>query len=317
MGAIGMAIDRDTMIVFTTNPSALMSVVSLDTDSTLLEFGMPGRGPGEYITLTTACQFEDRNGHICLWTHNTDLFSMLVDITESVKQQRLVRVETVELGAMYRQRRGLMILPDGNRFVKFAVLRHDARDNVFDGPRYVYFSPENKEVKELEFFNLKPFSIADPNGPNAARVAFEGTIKITKDGTRAVDAYNFADHINFLDLTNNKGFSVSYSQGLSVDDLFNTPVERLMNKIMFTYKDVAVTDTHVFALYSGKLDLPAPQIAPAINSSIRIFDWDGNPLALVNLDRELSDIAYNQRTKRIYGLDPEENIVYYELEDVI
>lgn len=317
MGAIGLAIDQNTMVVFTINPEALMTVVDLDTDSTLLEFGRVGRGPGEYITLTTAQQFVDRDGHLCLWTHNTDLYTMLVDITESVKQQRLVYIETIELGSIYRQRGGLMILPDGDRFVKFPVTYNDARDNIYFSPRYAYFSPENKQVKELKFFNGKTFSLSESDFVNAKLLVFDGRVKVTKDGTKAVDAYLHADHLNFLDLVNNKGFSVSHSKGLTADELSSMSMENMMQKYVNVYNDVEVTDSHVLALYSGKPESPDGAAVPDVNSAIRIFDWDGTPLALVNLDRELRNIAYDERTKRIYGLEPDENIVYYELDDVI
>ena len=108
-----------------------------------------------------------------------------------------------------------------------------------------------------------------------------------------------------------------YSKGMSVDDLAYASLSYLLQHYVDVYEDAAVTDYHVLALYSGKPGEFDGDIAPYPKSAIRIFDWEGNPLALVHVDMELKSIAYDQRTKRVYALDFEENIVYYEIDDVL
>ncbi|MDR0955356.1 MAG: TolB-like 6-bladed beta-propeller domain-containing protein [Rikenellaceae bacterium] len=324
MGVFSIAIDSNILVAVTSNPASIIALIDLDHENTVLEFCSRGRGPGEYLYFGTQKQFEERNGHSCLWTYDRDKeYSQLIDITGSVKEQKLVVAESWEMSNdygvsnNYSQNSGIVILPESERFVKFPVTYQDARDNLFFSPKYVYFSPNNEAIKELEFYNEEEFSLSSFDFVNAKVLIAEGAIRIKPDRTKAIDAFYHADHLNFLDLTKNNGFSMSYSKGLTVDELASMPFQEMQKKYVRVYVDAAVTDSHVFALYSGKPEAEDPTTVPDVHSAIRIFDWDGNPLALVNLDRELISIAYDQRTKRLYGLNPEENIVYYELNDVI
>ena len=108
-----------------------------------------------------------------------------------------------------------------------------------------------------------------------------------------------------------------YSKGMSVDEIASAPESYLRQNYVRVHRDATVTDDYVFALYSGNPDALPGEMDQNRRSAIRIFDWNGNPLSLVHVDKELKNIAYDQRTKKMYALDFEENILYYELDDVI
>ena len=317
MGVLGLSIYEDILVAFSMNPAALLSIVDLDTKNTLLEKGTRGRGPGEFLTFTTNKQFLMQNDHICLWAFdNSTMESVLIDISESIEKQTIVVVESWQLGVEYRQSAGKLVLPSGERFVKFPVTYDDPRDNRYFYPRYVYFSSDDREIREMAFFKRGSFSIS-ASDPVNRELMFEGLLRIKPDGSKAIDAFYYGDHLNFLDIMNNRGFSMRYSKGMSVDDLATTSLSYQLEHYVDVYMDAAVTDDYVLALYSGKQGVLEGDIAPYIKSSIRIFNWEGNPLALVHVDRELKSIAYDQRTKRVYALDYEENIFYYEIDDVL
>jgi len=243
--------------------------------------------------------------------------SVLIDITESIKKQTIVSVETWKFGLEYRQKQGMLILPTGERFVKFPVTYKDARDNLYFYPKYLYFSSDDREVREMAFFKRGSFSISASEFKNSRVSMADGLLSIKPDGTKAIDVFYNCDHINFLDLIQNNGFSLCYSKGMSADDFASASYPYLLQHYVEVYWDAAVTDDYVLALYSGKSAALDGDIATYTRSAIRIFDWEGTPLALVHADRELKSIAYDQRTKRLYALDFDENIVYYELDDVL
>lgn len=318
MGAYNMAIYENLLVVITINSDSIVSVIDLETGKTLLKCCRNGRGPEDYLNFRTQKQFVIRNGHICLFTSDSDIEEMLLDITESIKEQKVVFVESWAYGREFRQNEGILLLPGGERFAKFPVTYKDARDKLLFYPKYLYFSSDNKEIKKLKFFKGDSFSLSTSGNASAKFLMFNGSLRIKPDGTKAVDAFRHTEHINFLDLVENEGFSLSYTKkGCSVDDIAVASIADLLEKYVEVYKDVTVTDEHVFALYSGKSGALDGSTVPDVKSGVRIFDWDGNPLALVNVDRELTSIAYDQRTKRLYALDLDENIVYYELDDVI
>ena len=320
MGVIGLEIYENMLMAFTVNPAALISIVDLDTGETLWEGGLLGRGPDEFLSrFSTQSQFEARNGHICLWTFVREARrGVLIDITESIAKQKTVICESWLLKAEYAQRDGMLILPNGERFVKFPLTYDDPRDAIFYYPKYLYFSSDDREIRELDFFKRGRCSLPPLSDRMAIhQLLFDGTLKLKPDGTKAIDAFTYADHLNFLDLVKNSGFSMKYSKGIPLADLAKISRSDLNQSKLGSYKNVTVTDDYVLALFSEKQALKEGEVDRYTTSAIRIFDWDGNPLSLVHVDKELSSIAYDQRTKRVYALDFEENIMYYELDDVI
>ena len=318
MGAYSLAISDNMLVFVTINPSSFVSVVDIDTGNTLLECGSRGRGPGEFLNFNTQKQFVTRDGHLCLWVYDPGMKDVLWDITESIEQQRFISLESWSFGEKYRQNNGILILPTGDRFVKFPVTYDDPRDNHFFYPRYAYFSSSDEEIKALPFFKKGDgFSVSGSDYNSVHLLMFNGLLRMKPDATKAIDAFFHAEHINFLDFNKNRGVSMSWSPGLTVDEIASASISEITQKYVEVYRDAAVTDDYVWALYSGKSGAEAPPVDSNVKSTIRIFDWEGTPLTLVRTDRELISIAYDRRTKRLYALDLEENVVYYELNDVI
>ena len=315
MGAYGIAICENMLIIITSNPNARFSIMDLDTGKMLFEGGANGRGPNEFITLTTNFQFVNRDGHICLWVRERDTRNVLMDLNETIERQTIVSRESWQFGRGFRQMNAMLVLPSGECFVKFPVTYKDPRDNIEYYPQYLYFYDDEK-VRELPFFKSGSFLLPESDHEAFISSMFHGVTCLKPDGTKAVDALFNVDYLNFLDLTKNRGFSMHYSKGWSVDYAASAPESELRKNFVWTYEDVAVTDDYVLALYSGNPEAPQ-EVDPNRKSAIRIFDWTGKPLALVHVDKELHSIAYDQRTKRLYALDLEENIMYYNLGDVI
>jgi hypothetical protein len=318
MGAYSLAIYEKLLVAITVNSDSIVSVIDLETGKSLLKCCRNGRGPDDYLRFYTQKQFVIRNGHICLWTSDLDVKERLLDITESVKKQEAVFEESWVYNRELLQNDGILQLPSGERFAKFPITYEDARDNIFFPPKYIYFSPDKKEIKKLKFFSGDRFSLSKSGSMALKALMFNGTLRIKPDGTKAVDAFRYTEHINFIDLVKSVGFSMSYTRkGLSIDDAASASITNLQEKYVEVYNDVAVTDEYVLALYSGKPEALDGTTVPNTKSAIRIFDWEGKPIALINVDRELASIAYDQRTKKVYALDFEEKIVYYKLDDVI
>jgi hypothetical protein len=316
-GILSIAISEGLMVATTMNPNALISIIDIDMEKVLFEGGTYGRGPNDFITLTTNNQLISRSGHICFWVRDRDTRkSVLIDIIESVEKQIIVNSESWQFGRVFQQMNGMLVLPTGERFVKFPVTHKDARDDIRYYPRYLYFS-DDKEIKEVTFFKCGSFVLSESNHESVSLLMFDGVMCLKPDGTKAIDAFYHADHLNFIDLIKNRGFSVHYSKGMSVDEIASAPESYLRQNYVRVHRDATVTDDYVFALYSGNPDALPGEMDQNRRSAIRIFDWNGNPLSLVHVDKELKNIAYDQRTKKMYALDFEENILYYELDDVI
>lgn len=85
----------------------------------------------------------------------------------------------------------------------------------------------------------------------------------------------------------------------------------------FGVSSVASDDSCIYALYLGKtLKDGLSDRAKALYSDIvLVFDWDGVPYKLLNLDREVCSISYSKTDKKLYGLGLDDNLNYtvYEI----
>lgn len=77
---------------------------------------------------------------------------------------------------------------------------------------------------------------------------------------------------------------------------------------------VATSDDCIYALYIGKTFeeiLKEAHGQEGLRSNkILVFDWDGNPICLLQLDKELYSIAYNRERQCLYGIGLDESTEY-------
>lgn len=79
-------------------------------------------------------------------------------------------------------------------------------------------------------------------------------------------------------------------------------------------RSLAVSDKYVYALYVGRTFeeiLRGGQKQEGLRSrQLLVFDWEGNPVRLLELDKELFSIAYDEKEDCLYGIGLDENAEY-------
>jgi hypothetical protein len=104
---------------------------------------------------------------------------------------------------------------------------------------------------------------------------------------------------------------------LSYDDFNKMSRDYILDKHRYAYIDLSVTNDYVFALHSGApegIDINDKKYLP----HIRIFDWEGTPLASLKLDNMIIAIAFDNNKNLLYGVDSkEEKIFIYDLSSVL
>ena len=74
------------------------------------------------------------------------------------------------------------------------------------------------------------------------------------------------------------------------------------------YNDIFVTDNFIYAIFSGlEDDIPNSGFCKIIH----IYDWEGNPIKQINLDRGVLSISVNSDDSRIYSFDIDTGEVIY------
>src|SRR5690606_2836991 len=86
---------------------------------------------------------------------------------------------------------------------------------------------------------------------------------------------------------------------LAIDN--NRSVMERTEKTRFAFVTGSVTNKYIYLLYSGKLNLV---VNPNFGRIIYVYDWDGNPIKEIVLDRDIMSLTVSEDDKTLYAYDP-------------
>ena len=78
------------------------------------------------------------------------------------------------------------------------------------------------------------------------------------------------------------------------------------------FRDVAVSNDHIFVLYSGKTYKDEQQKI-ANCSTLLVFDWNGTLLETRSLPQGATYISYDLEENALYGTTPDAQLVRYNI----
>jgi hypothetical protein len=148
--------------------------------------------------------------------------------------------------------------------------------------------------------------------------AYEGPVSVRPDRSRFAIATRQADRVEFF---RSDGTPIAHAVGSNgFLPKFETS-QRAEGVAMATgddlragYVDLASTDQHVFALFSGKRRNEAGS-RTFFGGQVHVFDWTGRIVARLELDEPALTIALSPDESRLYAVrhEPEPSIVRYDL----
>lgn len=314
LGGVGLAVSDSLLIVGKSGTDSFLSVVNLNDNTICDNLCLHGRGPGEYSVFFTCYKQFSRNGNdIMLYTFDVGRSMLLINLSSSLCQRTTVVSDEESIKNFAPFAHGIFYLKGDELFVKYNTSYQDARDNQYFPAKYVLYDKQQKKETEFPFFG--PGMVADNMG-FLVRTATDGSVLLKPDGTKIVDAMLNFGYINFIDLEKLTGFTLRKEDALTYEAASGLSNEERMRRMRFAYFDLAVTDRYVFAAYCGNT-YEAGFDSPDNITTLRVFDWDGNPLASMQFDRKIKGIAFREQTGLLYGLDADENIVTYDLNELL
>lgn len=195
-------------------------------------------------------------------------------------------------------------------------------DSLFIGiglfeKRYALFKPDGK------FINAKydyPVS-SNKNIPFELKfIEYQNDMVVNNTGSRLVEASLYCDNIEFLaikgaDINKIKEYQ-SYSSDVDYQSTDNQKILHQKEGSKFGYLDICAQGNHVYCLYSGKtIKESRGKGGPFHGSTIRVFDFEGNPVVSYKLDRDVFKFTVDTHEKTIYAIvhTPEAEIVKFQL----
>jgi len=269
----------------------------------LAEIVARGKGEGECLGVANIIVTNDKR---FFWIYDITLSKLLkIDIFKAVSTKGYVPKEVYRLSSDVKGAKSPCMIND----TLFAACSYHLRK-----PRYFYFSTTSKIIKYVG--NL-PVSPEDWPKENTAgffglkALAFSANLMKRPGGNALAVAYNKSDRIEIY--KDDKINAVIEGPGpkdpiYSFKDEGNnisSPVESL--NTVFTNLQVYASNDYIYSLYSGKDHFKT------CGGAIRIFDWNGKPVRLINLDKDYCTITVKEMHKKatVYTVDPSTSELLY------
>jgi hypothetical protein len=177
---------------------------------------------------------------------------------------------------------------------------------VQDNPNY-YLYAANKKGKVIDSLNIKNKTEIYPDVNKKDLTAERLFIHIDHPSNeKIIIAYRYADIIVGIDY---KGNILFQAQG---PDMIRESPSKNNKKV--TYSSIKYTKNKIFGLYNGGHIRKGPKDKPKYSENIFVFDWQGQPIANLQLEHPTQSFAIDKENERIitYAADLGE-VVCYEI----
>ena len=272
------------------------------------KFGDRGKGPNEFIHPHFNNQIISYDNSACLWVHDLDKYAFyLVNISLSARKKRTMILKKV--------REPKMIDLGMNVFV---LRNNDLCGNSFNCKgRMFYYSDEQKkvtwsvlfpEIKEKEKISSK----------DLIYFFYEGVVRIKPDQKKIVSALYVFKEIDVFNISAQPEISIVFNKKNKIPDMLKDPDNPLPDDLRLYYNDLVLTNNHIYALLSEMSNNEnEDEKYDNIKSIIQIFDWNGNPLVKITLDRYYDKIAVDEKGMHIiaYSKNDDEHLFVFNLNE--
>jgi hypothetical protein len=303
----------DTLIMITRNtPYCQLVVYSTNTLDSIGGFCTRGRAKNEFLRVhAPTVQVYYKNGHVVLPL--VDYMSVIkeVDITESLRLNHTVVLNTIDCMPFLDAHTVFIDNDLDKRFI------HER--NIFNGENYVEnvtkvmvrytINKPGTKTKEIKLYRR----LVDVSKESQVQMPFGAyTIKHPQKNLIAHPHY-YMDYILFFDLDNDKTFAVHQQGSRTFDDRYEDP-----GNDYYHFYGKANSSDYLFLLYEhGDYSLSEPDLKKRC-PELMVFDWDGNFIKSFKIDRVMSsNIGYDEKHKKLYGLTPTEDLYEYDLSGLL
>lgn len=246
-----------------------------------------GRGPSEGIGVATTGVIDHT-----LWAYDVTLRKGLsIDVNKALKHNKdsIVTFQEHAMPSTYYR----TVYKDAEHYLGVGSFDSEYKIQEVE-------LATKKQVTEFGTFKNVPTNMEF----NSYKYAHQSLPFMKPDGKKVVLMYRFTDAIEIFDLKTKEGKSIHGPEGYPVEfEPLNTGeffVSKRTPKTRFAFVGGTVTDQYIYAIYSGKLE---EDLNPFFGQTVFVYDWDGNPVKKINLDRIVQAPAVTNDDKTLYAYD--------------
>ena len=271
-------------------------------------YGVLGNGPREFLQPVLTYSYQNTFGINEINKQELAILEVNAD-----SKGNLFITEQKRLKAPYKRKRGELVLSDA------FITRLDSAHYVSQicGGANSFFSLLDDSLQPVERFGEFPIKeelppIASRNRLQGKAVAYEGVMCFATNKLPYLSCYRLESG------KMNKLWSFYYRKPYyyvrNGDLLFDK--EKSFGRV----SDLDMDGRYIYLLYLDQLlsEYDYAKIDKSLANKILVFDYEGNPVAILNLDCRLQEMALSKDSRKLYGISqlPEPTIVEFDLPEM-
>ena len=302
IGTQSMSIHDSLLIVTTRDGEGMWSFFTLPDHNYLGKYLIKGRGPNEFFSPPSVEKqlFFEKHEELFanIYEFNTGKL-YLMNISETLRNNKLSMHETDHS------------LP---RYIRFSILNdttflcNEINENQTQRIRYLLVNGEKKSSQNFE--KLNKASIDPEEDINILATQMEKS----PDGKRIVEIGISLNQINLYSIDDSLGKTICV--GKHVDNISQIQQMNREDRI-YSYVSAFVYPDFFCALYLNDTNKNYQQ-EKIKSTEIQFFDWEGYPLAKVNIDHMITSLAIDFIQGSLYTLNIlSEELYKYDIHEIL
>lgn len=299
----------DSLLIFvTTDPSGFLQVYHKDTYEHLGSFCHPGRARNEFAGLAFSInkQYYLRNSDLLLpLIDNNTLIQKEINVSASIRKGHTV-VEGVESRTTDYMN---SVALDNNIERVFTFSPPHLNPELQEASLPVYSIKENnKNVKEIKVFR----GHVKCENTELLQGCYNGEMAKHPNRNNVVITMGSMDYLFFFDFDNNKNYALHQIGTPSASELFlNKDMSK--NRSCFGLPIVDYSSDRFMVLYFGGKHTEDAIKEGKMRGELLLFDWDGNYLGGVKMDKNFIYASYDPEKQILYAANILDEIYTYDL----
>jgi hypothetical protein len=300
-------INEDFLLIFENDlrvDEELIKVFSLSEEKILGYYGRSGGGPGEI-----------QGGLQVVPVYGLDNQIRFLDYIRN--RISVLEIEEILEGKHFKEPQLYKVLPPEFTQMQYGTILNDSLivggGSIRKG-KLLFGNIKTNDFKLTEFIPESDHATHRPSTPNM----YLTNMAVNNNKERVVVSNLYFNQIEIYDY---KGVLDMLITGDDSNQKFKyTPQEWYSRNTVEYYRMVVTTDEYIMVTYYNKTDeelrYENGDFRENINSSIRVFDWDGEPIVQYDLDQRVSKFAFDESNSRIIAIAPDnlDSIIAYPVD---
>jgi|BioPla2DNA2_1021312.scaffolds.fasta_scaffold16221_2 hypothetical protein len=310
-GAMGLVALDSQIVVFTNDKESMIKVYDYDGQN-IAKLSPSGRAGNEFLDVQYAWRNKTINGDRFLYLLDpSDGTYYQYNLSESIR--RMANVRPIKLQTRTRFVNDVLFRDDGAYFQYQGVSYDDPRDMIFFPPEFKLIDSNGKEKEYLIYPNLVDFK----ENKAFSTIFYQHTVRMSLDCKKVVIVSHYEDRITFIDLDTDSIFGLRCKDFVDIQQYADASIETIAKKCIMGVRQVCVVENGILLLYDKRSVYDAEVLEKPLDTTIRVYSWEGLYLAEINPSVILSDFSIDVENGYLIGLDEDEHFYIANIANIL